>query len=218
MEKLKGVLFILGIWLVFAGLSFALRFILVYAWAVFTFCTGGFIRIVFGNNSLWDAMLSLDEYDLWHGFLVISGIIALKVILGIVIHKSEKEIAKERAASRQMYLYKIELEKKEGEKQKRINTISEAKKNLVDLNNIPHLTQSEADQMINDTANEINKWANISDYTQIGRTKALWCLKHGKSLEVALDVANHYTFKNEEKRKERVELSATVVKKYLKKY
>lgn len=80
MEKLKCIGLTFVVWLVFAALAYIFRFLLVYAWAVFTYCTGGFIGIVFGDDSLWDAMLSLNEYNLWYGYLTISGAIALKII------------------------------------------------------------------------------------------------------------------------------------------
>lgn len=85
MERLKTILTILGIWAIFAGLAYILRFLLVLAWAVFAFATGGFISIVLGNDSLYDAMLSVDENGLWYGYLFISGIFAIYELKNAII-------------------------------------------------------------------------------------------------------------------------------------
>ena len=150
-------------------------------------------------------------------WIVYSAIITV-IMIGSWIHGgTEMEDQKQTdIIARAERSYDFHKKRLEHEKQVAHDTAVSETFAIANQSSIPHLSETDKNLLLNDLAIEVKKWLDNNNYIQVGRSKAVWCLKHGYSLEVALDVANHYTYKGEENRKSLVELSGAVVRKYLK--
>ena len=213
MEKLKTILFILGIWAVSAALSYILRFILCYIYVIIAYIIGGIKILFFGTDKMFDDNMALNEYQIWHIYLIVTGIIAFIFVFKTLDSEniqSPKQIAQNRAA----YLQKIEIEKaiKEAEEKQ---TREEKVLKVANIGTIPHLSETDKIQMLKDTAAEIERWEKQNNLLQIGKTKARWCLMHNYTLQDSYDVGNHITFNCEKKRMSKVELGEVVIAKCL---